>query len=121
MTGRERETDNLAFQEFFENCDYLGKSSELKQYVRKLGMERHAIEDELQSVEDAIAATAPPIPARPGTPPAYQLAQPPVRRSIAKLPSVSLPKFDGDISEWFGFWDQFRILVHDVDPVELPR
>uniref|UniRef100_A0A915DBC9 Uncharacterized protein n=1 Tax=Ditylenchus dipsaci TaxID=166011 RepID=A0A915DBC9_9BILA len=121
MTGRERETDNLVFQEFFEGCDYLGKSSELKGYVRKLGSERHSVEDELQSVEDAIAATAPPIPARQLTPPAIQIAQSPVRRNIAKLPAVSLPKFDGDISEWFGFWDHFRILVHNVDPAELPQ
>ena len=32
-----------------------------------------------------------------------------------KLPQISIPKFDGSIDQWFGFWENFRVLVHQQD------
>ena len=30
-----------------------------------------------------------------------------------KLPKLELPKFDGDIFNWQGFWDQFLAAIHE--------
>ena len=32
-----------------------------------------------------------------------------------KLPKLELSKFDGDIINWQGFWDQFLIAIHEND------
>ena len=32
-----------------------------------------------------------------------------------KLPKLALCKFDGDIINWKGFWDQFLIAIHEND------
>ena len=32
-----------------------------------------------------------------------------------KLPELELSKFDGDIINWQGFWDQFLIAIHEND------
>ena len=33
-----------------------------------------------------------------------------------KLPRIELSKFNGDIIEWKGFWDQFKSTVHEDKP-----
>ena len=35
--------------------------------------------------------------------------------NIARLPKISLPYFSGDVMEWFPFWDQFKVLVHETE------
>ena len=32
-----------------------------------------------------------------------------------KLPKLEISKFDGDIINWQGFWDQFQIAIHQSD------
>ena len=33
----------------------------------------------------------------------------------AKLPQIHLPKFDGDLTKWQPFWDQYKAVIHDQD------
>ena len=37
-----------------------------------------------------------------------------------KLPNSELFKFDGDIINWRGFWDQFLIAIHENDSLAYP-
>ena len=34
-----------------------------------------------------------------------------------KLPKLELPKFDGDIINWRGFWDQFQVAIHENETI----
>ena len=36
-------------------------------------------------------------------------------RLNAKLPQIHLPKFDGDLTKWQTFWDQYKAVIHDQD------
>ena len=31
----------------------------------------------------------------------------------ARLPKLTLKSFDGDITQWIGFWDSFKLAIHD--------
>ena len=35
-----------------------------------------------------------------------------------KLPKLEISKFDGSITNWRGFWDQFLIAIHKNDSLE---
>uniref|UniRef100_A0A915DQR5 CCHC-type domain-containing protein n=2 Tax=Ditylenchus dipsaci TaxID=166011 RepID=A0A915DQR5_9BILA len=103
LTGKERELDNTVYQDFSDEHDFVDIKKNLNKYVRKLVAERNALDEEIQTLEDQIAATAPVIPPR-LTPPQW----------------FHSPPRDGDIANWFQFWDQFKVLVHNIDPAELP-
>ena len=41
--------------------------------------------------------------------------------TLVKLPTISLPTFDGDVTQWSSFWDRFKASVHsrtDLKPVQ---
>ena len=37
-----------------------------------------------------------------------------VEQSV-NLPKLELPRFNGDVTEWQGFWDKFSAVIHDSD------
>ena len=37
----------------------------------------------------------------------------PTRSTGVKLPKLDVPLFNGDITHWIAFWEQFSISVHD--------
>ena len=42
----------------------------------------------------------------------FPMSASPVQEQV-KLPKIELPKFNGDISKWQTFWDQFESAVHN--------
>ena len=51
------------------------------------------------------------------TPPPPSTHRSMIRESRTKLPELEIKKFNGDILNWQGFWDQFKSSIHDKSEI----
>ncbi|KAI1701256.1 hypothetical protein DdX_16216 [Ditylenchus destructor] len=114
MTEKERTADNVIYDDFVDNNDYVGPMKQLAKYCKKLKLQKRALLDKIEELEDSLAAAATPaIPRRSGVAVSLPNPVPDPTHVEPSLHSPELPKFDGDISNWLTFWSHFKYLVHD--------
>ena len=69
----------------------------------------------IDKVHAAISAPSSPSAHVATTPPTHARSPTPPRSGKARLPKISLPRFNGDIMKWTAFWDSYKSAVHDND------
>ncbi|KAI5735483.1 hypothetical protein M8J77_018916 [Diaphorina citri] len=95
-----------------ENADYQVNYQPVDSFLEVYGTIKSAYEE----LEFLVNPPPPPPLVVPGTPPASSSAprsDPPAPSVKAKLPTLDLPVFSGDSSEWVVFYELFRSMIHE--------
>ncbi|KAI1698949.1 hypothetical protein DdX_17609 [Ditylenchus destructor] len=101
MSITERLDDVKTQSTFVKDSEYIENVAELQMYIHSLKQFQRQLDVKL-------------IPAPVVTPASAR------RLPMLQLPSVKLPEFNGSLPEWPSFWQKFKTMIHDLDPLDMP-